>query len=184
MKRLMISLIMCAFMNGVAQADMFEQEIDIPGSSQGVWWYVGTSFPPRTVTHDLSSATPPVDVSGLHVITSATLTLALKDDVTCEMAPETPEYAYVSLDGHDWIVLGEVDYPLLDYSMNVPVSYLDDGLLKVEVRGGYPESGVYEDFKWLQSTLSGEFSVIPVPGAVLLGILGLGAAGIKLRKYA
>ena len=27
-------------------------------------------------------------------------------------------------------------------------------------------------------------SVVPVPGAVLLGILGLGAAGIKLRKYA
>jgi len=26
-------------------------------------------------------------------------------------------------------------------------------------------------------------SVVPVPGAVLLGILGLGAAGIKLRKY-
>ena len=27
-------------------------------------------------------------------------------------------------------------------------------------------------------------SVVPVPGAVLLGILGLGAVGIKLRKYA
>jgi hypothetical protein len=27
-------------------------------------------------------------------------------------------------------------------------------------------------------------SVVPVPGAVLLGILGLGVAGIKLRKYA
>jgi hypothetical protein len=28
------------------------------------------------------------------------------------------------------------------------------------------------------------FAPIPVPGAVLLGILGLGAAGMKLRKYA
>ena len=27
-------------------------------------------------------------------------------------------------------------------------------------------------------------SVVPVPGAILLGILGLGAAGIKLRKFA
>jgi hypothetical protein len=27
-------------------------------------------------------------------------------------------------------------------------------------------------------------SVVPVPGAVLLGVLGLGVAGIKLRKYA
>jgi hypothetical protein len=29
-----------------------------------------------------------------------------------------------------------------------------------------------------------DISVVPVPGAVLLGILGLGAAGLKLRKYA
>lgn len=29
-----------------------------------------------------------------------------------------------------------------------------------------------------------EYTVVPVPGAVLLGILGLGAAGIKLRKFA
>ena len=27
-------------------------------------------------------------------------------------------------------------------------------------------------------------SIVPVPGAVLLGILGLGAAGLKLRKFA
>jgi hypothetical protein len=29
-----------------------------------------------------------------------------------------------------------------------------------------------------------ELSVVPVPGAILLGILGLSAAGIKLRKFA
>jgi hypothetical protein len=27
-------------------------------------------------------------------------------------------------------------------------------------------------------------SPVPVPGAILLGILGLGVAGIRLRKYA
>jgi hypothetical protein len=27
-------------------------------------------------------------------------------------------------------------------------------------------------------------TVVPVPGAVLLGILGIGVAGIKLRKFA
>jgi hypothetical protein len=27
-------------------------------------------------------------------------------------------------------------------------------------------------------------TVVPVPGAVLLGLLGLGAAGLKLRKFA
>ena len=29
-----------------------------------------------------------------------------------------------------------------------------------------------------------DVSVVPVPGAVLLGILGLGVAGLKLRKFA
>jgi hypothetical protein len=29
-----------------------------------------------------------------------------------------------------------------------------------------------------------DVSVVPVPGAILLGILGMGAAGLKLRKYA
>jgi len=31
---------------------------------------------------------------------------------------------------------------------------------------------------------AGDLSVVPVPTAVLLGILGLGVAGVKLRKYA
>lgn len=175
-KRLMISLIICAFMNGVAQADMFEQEINVPGSSQGVWFYAI-----RSVTHDLSLATPPVDVSGLDVVTSATLTLAIRDDGTGPY----PAYAYASLDDHDWMLLGEVKTTTLkDYFVDVPVAYLDDGLLKVEVRSGYFTSGDHEDFEWLQSTLSGEFTVVPVPGAILLGILGLSAAGIKLRKFA
>ena len=156
----------------VAQADMFEQEINVPGSQQGVWWYVGaySSFPPRTVTHDLSLATPPVDTSGLDIITSATLTLSIRDDGT---SPYTGQHVYVSLDGHDWMVVGEVNSSagLVDYPVNVPVAYLDDGLLKVEVRNGYLETGVHEDFEWLKSTLSGEFNVVPIPGAVLLGAL-------------
>jgi hypothetical protein len=38
--------------------------------------------------------------------------------------------------------------------------------------GNYPSWGEFTDV-----------SVVPVPGAVLLGILGLGAAGLKLRKF-
>ena len=34
------------------------------------------------------------------------------------------------------------------------------------------------------TSFDAESSVVPVPGAVLLGILGLSAAGIKLRKFA
>ena len=36
----------------------------------------------------------------------------------------------------------------------------------------------------LITTFDAESTVVPVPGAVLLGILGLSAAGIRLRKFA
>jgi hypothetical protein len=58
-------------------------------------------------------------------------------------------------------------------------SYPDQGFDKVEIRE--IQGGIYNEF-------FGEFFVgaqpVPVPGAVLLGILGLGAVGVKLRKYA
>ena len=66
----------------------------------------------------------------------------------------------------------------------MPVDYLADGLLNVKVKTGYFVTGVHEDFEWLHSTLSGEFEAVPVPGAVLLGLLGLSVAGVKLRKRA
>ena len=37
---------------------------------------------------------------------------------------------------------------------------------------------------WLDPDTYAEITVVPVPGAILLGILGLGVVGIKLRKFA
>ena len=50
-------------------------------------------------------------------------------------------------------------------------------------------TGIGFDIRWNTSLneRKGDFfstSVVPVPAAVILGILGLGVAGIKLRKYA
>ena len=41
-----------------------------------------------------------------------------------------------------------------------------------------PEGGSNATLLW------GEINLVPVPGAVLLGMLGLGAAGLKLRRFA
>ena len=46
---------------------------------------------------------------------------------------------------------------------------------------GAPWVGLWDTF---EERLSGEIYVVPVPGAILLGILGLSAAGLKLRKFA
>ncbi len=41
--------------------------------------------------------------------------------------------------------------------------------------------GLWDTF---EERLSGQINVVPVPGAVLLGMLGLSLAGVKLRKFA
>jgi hypothetical protein len=54
------------------------------------------------------------------------------------------------------------------------VSHLG-GISSIKISTG-PASGVEVDHL--------QYGVVPVPGAVLLGILGLGVAGMKLRKFA
>jgi hypothetical protein len=59
---------------------------------------------------------------------------------------------------------------------NDMLSYLTPDLQQVDYRG---------EFVGLSSTAYQDFVVkTPLPGAVLLGFLGLGAAGMKLRRFA
>lgn len=44
--------------------------------------------------------------------------------------------------------------------------------------------GLNNGYEWTNNWGSVDVTVVPVPGAVLLGMLGLSAAGIKLRKFA
>lgn len=45
------------------------------------------------------------------------------------------------------------------------------------------ENGIWTDFD-IAGSVTFDGTVVPVPGSVLLGVLGLTAAGVKLRKYA
>ena len=79
MRRIMFVAVVCAFMSGAVQAQMFEQTINVPGNQLVVEY----DYDGRSATHNLSLATPAVDVSGLDVVTSATLTLAFQDNESC-----------------------------------------------------------------------------------------------------
>ena len=50
--------------------------------------------------------------------------------------------------------------------------------------GPVTEFGFKLEYQGIHGSDNFRISVVPVPAAVILGILGLGIAGIKLRKYA
>lgn len=51
---------------------------------------------------------------------------------------------------------------------------------------GLSQAGSYDQYTALSADGKNaqDFVLVPIPAAILLGILGLGAAGVKLRKYA
>jgi hypothetical protein len=93
-------------------------------------------------------------------------------------------------------IIGE--YPTTLESSPDGNPFEDDDFLRLWFGGyvadysGTETTYLYQDGNWytwadlpgLPEGYDGIMKVVPVPGAVLLGILGLGAVGIKLRKFA
>jgi hypothetical protein len=139
-------------------------------------------------THDL---TDDVDFGAGDRIISATLELDFTND---------------NGDGHFWIIYDNREYA------EVYLKYDPASASYVEVEDlGEIDNGQYDlqlDIDWLNefhqldvcinvsnplgmadasldhSRLYGTVEAVPVPGAFLLGMLGLGAAGVRLRKHA
>ncbi|MDI9433028.1 MAG: PEP-CTERM sorting domain-containing protein [Planctomycetota bacterium] len=89
------------------------------------------------------------------------------------------EYVEMVFDGSEWHDIGEVDDAY--YEVVVGIEWLnDDGILDVVVTVSNPLGTASASLD--HSALYGNLEVVPVPGAVLLGVLGLGAAGMKLRR--
>jgi len=182
MKKVILTAVLAICMATVAQADPFSSVIDF---SPDIYIGEGQTY---TYSHDLASAVPPLTIPG-DTVTSATLKLTFDDEDDGYWYKgkwyswDWPvEYAWVELDDTGtwgWTEVNDGTYPI-----PVNIAWLNDnGILKVEVTVDNWNSS-YADVYLTKSELCGEFTPVPVPGAILLGILGLSVAGLKLRKFA
>jgi hypothetical protein len=191
-------------MAGGAMADPYSQTIDFTSSSNPYWngtwdspahgkyitegsWlthhpYSYLDNDPFNYTHDVTSLLAPGDT-----ITSANLTLDFYDDDSDSGRHAKTEYVRLSFDGVTWNNLGETDTGTAGpFSV---LACLTDRILNVSVNL-YGSQDYSEDIYLKSSTLSGDFTPyqepprVPVPAAVVIGMLGLGTAGIRLRRFA
>jgi hypothetical protein len=208
MKKLSIALVVAALVAltaATASADPYNFEDMIDGwsysSSEG--WYPDPDAPsnssawifegsPLSYQHDITDS---VDFGAGHKVTAASLELDFTNDGTDDVFEfmgtvfwDYREYAKIGFDGNGLEDITDFPDDDLDdgqYMLVLNIDWLnDDGLLDVTI-------DVYNDFGGVlggtatayldHSRLYGT-AVVPVPGAVLLGVLGLSAAGIKLRK--
>jgi len=203
-----IVIAVITIMSGSAWADMtFEDKIDY-WNGAGDPWEPGDVFKfdsvgilegcPLSYVHDL---TDDVDFGAGYEVVDATLELDFTnfgdDPVTkwkltwqglvSYTVPESQtlleEWVVAFLEDGTVADLGEIDEDSDVHSIAVlDVSAInDDGLFGVEISVSNHACGL--GFVSLDhSILSGTACQVPVPGAALLGLLGLSAAGIKLRK--
>jgi len=167
-KYIIMSLIaaLVACMGTTASADMVSDTIDYFDGADVV---TITAFNPLFYTHHLT-------VNPGEQLGDGTLTLGFIDDDP-DRSYFSKEYVLVTTYGGGWdiqLAAGEVDGPV---DLSVDSTLLDTGELDVAIG-----VSIGQDVQLDYSTLSA--NVVPVPGAVLLGMLGLSAAGIKLRKRA
>jgi hypothetical protein len=178
-----IAIALAMVMSGSASADSyaFSDLID-------TWPVWGDATPivqgfPLSYTHDL---TDDVDFAAGHEVTEAWLELDFTNDLTDDHGSKLyglikwdfREFARVAYDGSAWVDLGEVDDG--QYDLMLDIDWLNDnGELDVTIEVGNP---LCTATAWLDHSRVYGTAVVPVPGAVLLGVLGLGAAGIRLRK--
>ncbi len=195
MKKLSIALVVAALLAltaATASADMYPKSVTDVIDTWGILGIDAAPIvegAPLTYFHDLNQE---IDFATEYV-TQATLALDFTnmgpDGITVLgvyiPVPGMEEHVTLYFDEVDgeFRYLGEIDEdnePVEGIALNVDWIN-DDGILNVQV--SVWNNGVTPAFISLdKSTLTAEVQLIPVPGAVLLGVLGLSAAGIKLRK--
>lgn len=142
-----------------------------------------TQSNPLSYTHDINQE---VDFIAGHSVTEAWLQLDFTNDESDDYGSilwglikwDLREYASYAYDGQGFVLIDEVDND--EYDLVLDIDWLnDDGMMDVTVAVSNP---LGTGTAWLDHSKVYGTAVVPVPGAALLGVLGLSAAGMKLRR--
>jgi hypothetical protein len=207
MRKLLLVSVLTMSIAGMAQADLYTQTIDFRTTTTGYWngmWdsatygkYIAEDARKRVsgVWYNLDN--DPFDyqhnIAGVlgagDTLNGATVSLYFIDDETDSgnANSNSKETVRLTFEAGNVVSLGETDSGSQG-PYNVLASLTDRILnVSVELVGGSDE----EDIFLKMSTLCLDYTPYvppvtptPVPAAFLLGALGLGTAGIKLRRFA
>jgi hypothetical protein len=163
-------------LGGAAMADPYSDPIGFGTPGQ----FISNSS--YSYTHDISSLVGLSDT-----IDSATLTLTFGDDEQNDGAEDVTVY----FNGNEgsWYLGDVVDYGNWQVGQSYGPQTINVGWLSNRTLG--VNISVSGDVYLRSSTLAGEYTpyedpgpVVPVPAAFVIGLLGLGTAGLKLRRFA
>ncbi len=169
-KRIAFVSVVTLLLAGAALADPYSQTMDFGSPGQFI------SNGSYSYDHNISSL-----VGASDTINTATLTLRFRDDEQNDGAEDVT----VRFDGNagSWVLGDVVDYGNWQVGQSygphtINVGWLNDRILNVNV-------AVDGDVYLVSSVLSGTFTpaAVPVPAAFVIGLLGLGTAGLKLRRF-
>ena len=148
----------------IGQDNPLSYEHDITGYDVPAHFWVTEAWLNLDFTNDLSDSAGSVSIPCLGIISW-----------------DLREFTRVGYKEDSWMEVGEVDNG--QYDLVVDIDWLnDDGILDVTLNVSNPlgTATAWLDHSALYGNLVGH---TPAPAAVLLGLLGLGTAGLKLRRW-
>jgi len=189
MRRIMFIGVVCCVFNVTTQADMFDFEGYIDYHNEVDYYYFNLSTNSTLVEIWTDSFDGGANFDPITTLWDGlTGDLIDEDDDNDTIRPLTQTY-YDSGIAISSLSAGDYFFTIASYAnfasgLNIADGFAFDGQTPIAITlyqmfdGQYPSSGYYHlNFSGVDGV------VVPVPGAVLLGMLGLSIAGMKLRKY-
>jgi hypothetical protein len=177
MKKLLLVSVLTICMAGAAQANLYTDGYD-PTDIK-----LSHDNNPHSLTYTYDITDNGFPHAGETVV-SGSLDVWLRDDGD-NSGYNHEEIARVTYDGTSWTAFdGEMPDSSTKYSVTaIDTSLLSDGKLIVVVEATEGDFWFEKGLLTVNTRIDGT-PVVPVPAAVLLGLLGMGAAGLKLRRFA